>query len=58
MRPPAPARRQDLDAASGHRPSPCCVSTCMPSRTGVWQVRTFGRRSTVITHSKQRPIPQ
>jgi len=30
----------------------------MPSRTGVWHVRVFGRPSIVITHSKQTPIPQ
>jgi len=46
------------DVLSVHWPSPLCVSIRMPSRTGVWHVRVFGRPSIVITHSKQTPIPQ
>ena len=45
-------------ASSAHLPKPFWVSTFMPARTGVTQVRTLGLPSTVMTQSVQRPMPQ
>ena len=65
-----PGRRQPGRAAPDHHaldrshcaapqsPSPRCISTRSPSRTGVMQARTLGRPSTVSRQSWQTPMPQ